>query len=103
MDQVRSTREDCRSVGLNFACFILVGFPGETDDDRQKTLEFVKWLHPDFLVLNHYIPVPNSWAYQEMKENHDVTMDSNFMLHHKPSMKKNLDQWINKIHRAWRS
>ncbi|MCA6085684.1 tRNA (N6-isopentenyl adenosine(37)-C2)-methylthiotransferase MiaB [Candidatus Endomicrobiellum agilis] len=62
---------------------IIVGFPGETDEDFEDTLEAVKTIKFDGLYVFKYSPRPNTKAFgmiddvplQEKKRRHAVTLE----------------------------
>jgi len=46
---------------------IICGFPGETDNDYQKTIDFIKWLKPEILNISKFTPRPGTQA-KKMKQ-----------------------------------
>jgi radical SAM superfamily enzyme YgiQ (UPF0313 family) len=48
-----------RNKLMSFCCFVL-GFPGETADTINKTLDFAKKLNPDFVSFCLFTPLPGS-------------------------------------------
>jgi radical SAM superfamily enzyme YgiQ (UPF0313 family) len=57
-----------RSVGLNVSCFLVIGLPGETKDDLQKTIDFstkIRRLGCDSIEMNIATPYPGTSLYAE--------------------------------------
>jgi radical SAM superfamily enzyme YgiQ (UPF0313 family) len=82
LQEVKDTREICKQAGIKFACFILLGIPSETYEERQRTLEFLKILKPDYLVTSIFIPTPKSPLYEEILHNRSYHhMDKNHFLY----------------------
>ncbi len=48
---------------LTLSTDVIVGFPGETEDDFQKTLSLIKAVKPDILNITRFSPRPNTPAY----------------------------------------
>ncbi len=104
LDKVLETRELCREAGIKFACFFLIGIPTETEEDRQMTLDFIRLIGPDQLVLNVYIPMPDSPLYRQLLASEQpYRKDGNFILHRPPEEQADLDGWANRIISVWRN
>jgi len=52
---------------LTISTDIICGFPGETEYDFYRTLNFVKWLKPEILNISKFTPRPGTKA-KEMKQ-----------------------------------
>jgi ribosomal protein S12 methylthiotransferase len=44
---------------------LMVGFPGETDDEFAETLDFVERVEPDYCAVFAYSPMPGTPAYED--------------------------------------
>jgi len=44
---------------------VIVGYPGETDEDFQKTIALIKQTHPDYVNISRFTPRPNTKAAKE--------------------------------------
>lgn len=54
---------EAKHQGIRTALFFNVGFPGETDEDREKTLAAALGLDPDYASFHMLIPYPGTpWA-----------------------------------------
>jgi radical SAM superfamily enzyme YgiQ (UPF0313 family) len=57
---VRLTRE----IGIETACFFMIGFPGETAQETEETLRFARKLNPTYASFHEATPYPGTalWA-----------------------------------------
>jgi radical SAM superfamily enzyme YgiQ (UPF0313 family) len=49
-----------KKAGLNVHAFFIVGFPGETEDDIQQTIDFAKKLPLDGALFSAFLPLPGT-------------------------------------------
>ena len=47
---------------LTISTDIICGFPGETEEDFNKTIELIEWLKPDILNISKFTPRPGTKA-----------------------------------------
>ena len=47
---------------LTISTDIICGFPGETEHDFYKTINFIKWLKPEILNISKFTPRPGTRA-----------------------------------------
>lgn len=59
-EQVRRAVELCRRAGIRTACFFMFGFPGETDEDRQATIDLARGLKVDLCSFHMASPYPGT-------------------------------------------
>ncbi len=52
---------------LTISTDIICGFPGETEDDFDRTIDFIKWLKPEILNISKFTPRPGTKA-KDMKQ-----------------------------------
>lgn len=52
---------------LSISTDIICGFPGETENDFHKTIDFIKWLKPEILNISKFTPRPGTKA-KNMKQ-----------------------------------
>ena len=64
-DKIQELREDI--PGLTLSTDIICGFPTETEEDFEKTLDLIKWLKPEILNISKFTPRPGTKA-KEMKQ-----------------------------------
>jgi len=48
--------------------FLMIGFPEETEETLQETMDFIPKLAPDFIIFSIFTPYPGSELYFECKE-----------------------------------
>ncbi len=66
IESVKRLREE---IGIHFSIStdIIVGYPGETDSDFQKTLDIIEESMPDYVNISKFFPRPNTPA-KNMKQ-----------------------------------
>lgn len=57
-----------RNSGLRFQANIIVGYPGEREEDFKKTMEFVKRIRPNMVGFNIFMPLPGTPSYCALKK-----------------------------------
>ncbi len=70
-EAVRSAGE----AGIETACFFLFGFPGETDNDRKKTVEFAKNLNCDYASFHTVTPYYGTRLFNEVANGSSISKD----------------------------
>lgn len=55
-DWIRSRIEKCRQLGVTLRTTMIVGFPGETEEEFQELMDFVRWARFDRLGAFAYSP-----------------------------------------------
>ena len=66
LQEVKSTFDLCRQVGIKTATSFMLGIPGETVEDMKETFKFAKSLNADWCQFNIYIACPGSELYDEV-------------------------------------
>jgi len=61
---VRLTRE----AGIRLFADIMVGLPGETREDLDATLRFLRWARPEILSAGRLLPMPGTALYHRLPE-----------------------------------
>lgn len=61
---VRLTRE----AGMRIFADIMVGLPGETREDLEATLRFLRWARPEILSAGRLLPMPGTVLYRRLPE-----------------------------------
>ena len=69
----------CRKIGIKTLCFYIFGFPGETEEQMNQTLEYSFFLPSDTNTYSRMEPIPNSeifnLALQQRKIHENVWRD----------------------------
>ena len=60
LQEIEKGIEMTKRVGIETACFFLFGFPGETEADFSKTINFAKRLNPTYASFHVAIPYPST-------------------------------------------
>jgi radical SAM superfamily enzyme YgiQ (UPF0313 family) len=50
----------CRELGIRTTAYLLVAAPGETEQDVEKTIRWVRFLDPDYVLYNLLLPDPSN-------------------------------------------
>jgi radical SAM superfamily enzyme YgiQ (UPF0313 family) len=56
--------ETCRSAGIATLVNMMVGYPGETEEDLKKSVEFIEETKPDQVIVSQVTPFPGSYIYE---------------------------------------
>jgi anaerobic magnesium-protoporphyrin IX monomethyl ester cyclase len=59
---------NCNEIGIKAWCNMMVGYPGETRDDMEKSLEFVKETKPPRVCVSQVTPFPGTDLWTTNKE-----------------------------------
>jgi radical SAM superfamily enzyme YgiQ (UPF0313 family) len=62
--QTRKAVEIAKKVGLNTIVSFILGTPGETEEDVEKTIKFAKELEPTYAQFTIYTPFPGTEAFE---------------------------------------
>jgi len=62
-DNLRAS-ELCRKHGIAVLANLLVGVPGETEEDYRLTYELMKKMRPDIIAYNYFTPFPGTQLHQ---------------------------------------
>lgn len=67
VEQVREAVRICRQAGVNVGFSVMLGIPGETREDLQKTIDLVFELKPDWVYWAAFLGLPGSALYKELE------------------------------------
>ncbi len=67
LDQNRRAVELTRRAGLRIFADIMVGLTGETAEDFQETVRFLRWAKPDIISAVRLSPLPGTPIYNHLK------------------------------------
>lgn len=65
-DDMRRGAQMLRDAGVPFTAYFMAGFPGETDDDLLKTIEFAKEIQADYYSLSVVAPYFGTKMYYDL-------------------------------------
>lgn len=66
LDQMRNAAKLLRKSGIRWHCFLMIGFPTETRDEMQATIEFLYQLKPDSVQLSVVTPYPGTKLFMDV-------------------------------------
>jgi radical SAM superfamily enzyme YgiQ (UPF0313 family) len=67
VDQVPKARENLRKEGIRACYFLQFGYPGETWEDIQSTVELVRDTRPDDIGVSVAYPLPGTKFFQQVQ------------------------------------
>lgn len=88
---IREKADIINSLGLKWQLHAIVGFPTETMEDMQETLEFALEIKPTSISLNSFSPLPGTVIYNNMPNMTPEIASSVSQLHPNASFSKNMD------------
>lgn len=59
-EQIQRGVAEAKAAGIQVACFFMLGFPGETDAEREQTLDFAERLNPTYASFHTVSPYPGT-------------------------------------------
>jgi anaerobic magnesium-protoporphyrin IX monomethyl ester cyclase len=68
IEQIIKAIKWTKEVGIEILASFIIGFPGETREDMQKTIAFAKRLDVDYAQFSFATPYPGTELYQMAKE-----------------------------------
>ncbi len=68
LEQSIKAVEICRKYNIKIYANFMFGLPGETKEDMDATVKFIKWMKPEYLSLAVFTPYPGSYLYDYCKE-----------------------------------
>ncbi|MFB6075581.1 MAG: radical SAM protein [Candidatus Aenigmatarchaeota archaeon] len=63
-EQIRKGIRITKESGIKSICFFMLGFPGETEENMNRTVEFANELNPEFASFNAVKPYPGTSFYE---------------------------------------
>lgn len=65
--QVREMIQLAKKTGIQTGTFIMLGYPGETEDDILESIEHLKASDPDFFTINKAYPIKGTKLYNDVE------------------------------------
>lgn len=76
LEQARNAVKWSKKAGLDVFSSFIIGFPGETREDMQETVDFIKSLEIDYPKINLLVPYPGSEVYETIiKDRPDMSKE----------------------------
>ena len=67
VNQVRSMIQLTKQHGIEAGTFIMLGYPGETEEDIEETIQHLKESDPDLFTITVAYPIKGTELYQEVE------------------------------------
>ncbi|KPK00264.1 MAG: hypothetical protein AMK71_08545 [Nitrospira bacterium SG8_35_4] len=71
LDQARKAFQLTHKVGIKTSAGFIFGFPGETKDSIERTINFATELNPDVALFNVLVPFPGTETFQHYPQLHN--------------------------------
>jgi radical SAM superfamily enzyme YgiQ (UPF0313 family) len=75
LDHAMRMGAHCRSIGLPFACYYVIGNPGETKDEVLQTIDFAQAIGSDHSVFSIATPFPGTAYYRDAVKKGQLSPD----------------------------
>jgi radical SAM superfamily enzyme YgiQ (UPF0313 family) len=67
-DKVKEMMIETRKQGIETGTFIMLGYPGETEEDIAQTLAYLKDANPDLFTITIAYPIKGTGLYQDIED-----------------------------------
>lgn len=91
---MRKAARLARASGIRYACFLLLGGPGETRDTITKSVEFVEELSPDLVTLKAGIRIYPGTQLEALARNEGMIGSDQDLLHPAFYLSPTIREWI---------
>lgn len=75
VNQVRAMIQLTKQHGIEAGTFIMLGYPGETEEDIEETIQHLKESDPDHFTITVAYPIKGTELYQEIEAQQTTTLD----------------------------
>ncbi len=72
-DTIYTKVKEAKNAGLYVVLNVIIGYPGETLEDIQKTREMLRKCRPHFFYIFNFNPLPGTPVYKELVEKEEIT------------------------------
>ena len=76
INHVKKMIQDTNALGIETGTFVMVGYPGETMDDINKTIKYLKEANPTHYTITIAYPIKGTSLYNEIE--HKITENPNW-------------------------
>jgi radical SAM superfamily enzyme YgiQ (UPF0313 family) len=67
-EQIKSTFQHCRKIGITTSAMFMIGLPDETEAEIKQTVDLIKTIPARFPVCSIYRPYPGTPMYEQLVE-----------------------------------
>ncbi|MBV9969045.1 MAG: radical SAM protein [Xanthobacteraceae bacterium] len=78
LDRARNVVSECQRQGLVVRAYFIVGFPGETREQMQETVDFAASLEADWAIINPAVPLAGTEMYDQLMARGDIDASFNW-------------------------
>jgi anaerobic magnesium-protoporphyrin IX monomethyl ester cyclase len=78
LDRARGVVSECRRQGLTVRTYFILGFPGETHEQMQETVDFAASLDADWATMNPAAPLAGTEMYAQLIARGDIDASFNW-------------------------
>ncbi|MBU7034145.1 MAG: cobalamin B12-binding domain-containing protein [Theionarchaea archaeon] len=82
LHQVEHVVQACKKVGIKAIGSFIIGLPSETEDTARQTLEFIKRLNFDRVIIHNLNPYPGSDIYENPEAYGITVVNKQFSTYH---------------------
>jgi len=75
VETVREMIQEAKRQGIEAGTFIMLGYPGETEDDIQETIHHLKVSNPDHFTITIAYPIKGTGLFQEVEAIQTTELD----------------------------
>jgi radical SAM superfamily enzyme YgiQ (UPF0313 family) len=75
VQKVREMIIKAQEAGIQAGTFIMVGYPGETEEDIEETVNHLKTSNPDYFTITVAYPIKGTDLYTEVEADFTQTLD----------------------------
>jgi radical SAM superfamily enzyme YgiQ (UPF0313 family) len=94
LENVRKVARLARANGIRYACFLLLGGPGETRDTVMQSVEFVEELSPDLVTLKAGIRIYPGTQLEALARDEGMIRNGQDLLHPAFYLSPAIREWI---------
>ncbi|WP_298155891.1 radical SAM protein [Flavobacterium sp.] len=75
VNHVKKMIQDTNALGIETGTFIMVGYPGETEDDITETIQYLKEANPTHYTITIAYPIKGTSLYDEIEKDINIAPD----------------------------
>ncbi|KKR33234.1 MAG: protein involved in methylthiolation of isopentenylated A37 derivatives in tRNA [Candidatus Gottesmanbacteria bacterium GW2011_GWC2_39_8] len=68
LEQIRNAVKLIKEIAIPLTAYFMIGFPGETDDDVRKTIQFAEEINADYNSLSVIAPYFGTQVYNDLEQ-----------------------------------
>lgn len=83
LEKMLAAMRHALDAGMALSCFLVIGFPGETEQSLAETLSLVRrmaWLGVHDVVVSKFVPYPGSKLFHELQARGELRLDDEFFV-----------------------